>query len=105
MVKFAFTKIYTNVTFNDNVNTILDGTLPVVSMSGVRIDYWQERFFSLFDTPKDTESLDYVFRNYFILTLSYLSVNIFCKNKIINITKLSNFFDFCKCLKISKQSN
>ena len=41
MVRFAFTNIYINVTSNDNVNTILDGTLPVASMAGVRIDYWQ----------------------------------------------------------------
>ena len=38
-------------------------------MPGVRIDYWQERFMSVSDTPKeDTESLDYIFRNYIILT-------------------------------------
>ena len=71
MVRFGFTNIYINVTSNDNVNTVLDGTHPVASMAGVRIDYWQERFMSVSDTPKeDTESLDYVFRNYIILTLS-----------------------------------
>ena len=44
---------------------------------------------SVSDTPKeDTESLDYVFRNYIILTLSYFFGNIFCKNKIINTTRL-----------------
>ena len=89
MVRFAFTNIYINVTSNDNVNTILDGTLPVASMAGVRIDYWQERFMSVSDTPKeDTESLDYVFRNYIILNLSYFFGNIFLKNKIINTTRL-----------------
>ena len=77
------------MTSNDNVNTILDGTLPVASMAGVRIDYWQERFMSVSDTPKeDTESLDYIFRNYIILTLPYFFGNIFCKNKIINTTRL-----------------
>ena len=70
-------------------NTILDGTLPVAFMAGVRIDYWQERSMSVFDTPKeDTESSDYIFRNYIILTLSYFFGNIFCKNKIINTTRL-----------------
>ena len=65
MVRFAFTNIYINVTSNDNVNTILDGMLPVASMAGVRIDYRQERSMSVSDTPKeDTESLDYIFRNY-----------------------------------------
>ena len=89
MVRFAFTNIYINVTFNDDVNTILDGTLPVASMAGVRIDYWQERSMSVSDTPKeDTESLDYIFRNYIVLTLSYFFGNIFCKNKIINTTRL-----------------
>ena len=89
MVRFAFTNIYINVTSNDNVNTILDGTLPVASMAGVRIDYWQERSMSVSDTPKkDTESLDYIFRNYIVLTLSYFFGNIFCKNKIINTTRL-----------------
>ena len=89
MVRFAFTNIYINVTSNDNVNTILDGTLPVACMAGVRIDYWQERSMSVFDTPKeDTESLDYIFHNYIILTLSYFFGNIFCKNKIINTTRL-----------------
>ena len=89
MVRFAFTNIYINVTSNDNVNTILDGTLPVASMAAVRIDYWQERFMSVSDTPKeDTESLDYIFRNYIILTLSYFFGNIFCKNKTINTTRL-----------------
>ena len=89
MVRFAFTNIYINVTSNDNVNTILDGTLPVASMAGVSIDYWQERSMSVSDTPKeDTESLDYIFRNYLILTLSYFFGNIFCKNKIINTTRL-----------------
>ena len=89
MIRFAFTNIYINVTSNDNVNTILDGTLSVASMAGVRIDYWQERFMSVSDTPKeDTESLDYVFRNYIILTLSYFFGNIFCKNKVINTTRL-----------------
>ena len=71
MVRFAFTNVYISVTSNGNVNTIFDGTLPVTSMAGVRIDYWQEKFVSVSDTPKeDTESLDYVFRNYIILTLS-----------------------------------
>ena len=43
----------------------------------------------MFDTPKeDTESLDYIFGNYIILTLSYFFGNIFCKNKIINTTRL-----------------
>ena len=37
MVRFAFANIYINMTSNDNVNTILDGTLPVVSMAGVRM--------------------------------------------------------------------
>ena len=78
MVRFALTNIYINVTYNDNVNTILDGTLPVASMPGVRIDYWQERFMSVSDTPKeDTESLDYIFRIYIILTLFYFFGNIF----------------------------
>ena len=40
MVRFAFTNIYINVTCNGNVNTIFDGTLPVTSVAGVRIDYW-----------------------------------------------------------------
>ena len=103
MVRFAFTNIYINVTSNDNVNTILDGTLPVASMAGVRIDYWQERSMSVSDTPKeDTESLDYIFRNYIILTLSYFFGNIFCKNKIINTTRLLLsifiiFVSFYKC--------
>ena len=58
-------------------------------MAGVRIDYWQERFMSVSDKPKeDTESLDYIFRNYIILNLSYFFGNIFCKNKIINTTRL-----------------
>ena len=35
MVKFAFTNIYINVTSNDNVNAILDGTLPVAYMAGI----------------------------------------------------------------------
>ena len=88
-VRFAFTNIYINVTSNGNVNTILDGMLPVASMAGVRIDYWQERSMSVFDTPKeDTESLDYIFHNYIILTLSYFFGNIFCKNNIINTTRL-----------------
>ena len=89
MVRFAFTNIYINVTSNDNVNTILDGTFPVAFMAGVRIDDWQERFMSVSDTPKeDTESFNYIFRNYIILTLSYFFGNIFCKNKIINTTRL-----------------
>ena len=84
MVRFAFTNIYINVTSNDNVNTILDGTLPVASMAGVRIDSWQERSMSVFDTPKeDNESLDYIFRNYIILTLSYFFGNIFCKIRLL----------------------
>ena len=58
-------------------------------MAGVRTDYWQERFMSVSDTPKeDIESLDYIFRNYLILTLSYFFGNIFCKNKIINTNRL-----------------
>ena len=44
---------------------------------------------SVSDTPKeDTESLDYIFRNYIILTLSYFFGNIFCKDNIINTTRL-----------------
>ena len=71
MVRFAFTNIYINVTSNDNVNITLDETLPVASMAGVRIDYWQERSMSVSDTPKeDTESLDYIFRD---SCLSYLN--------------------------------
>ena len=90
------------MTSNDNVNTIPDGMLPVASMAGVRIDYWQERFMSVSDTPKeDTESLDYIFRNYIILTLSYFFWNIFGKNKITNTTKLllSTFIVFVSVYK------
>ena len=84
MVRCAFTNIYINVTSNDNFNTILDGTLPVASMAGVRIDYWQERFMSVSDTPKeDTESLNYVFRNYIILTLSCFFGKKICKKRLL----------------------
>ena len=84
MVRFAFTNIYINVTSNDNVNTILDGTLPVASMAGVRIDYWQERSMSVSDTPKEvTESLDYIFLNYLIFTLSYFLETFFAKIRLL----------------------
>ena len=81
------------MTSNDNVNTILDRMLPVASMAGVRIDYWQERFMSVSDTPKeDTESLDYIFHNYIILTLSFF-LETFCV-KIRLLIPLGYFYQF-----------
>ena len=39
-------------------------------------------------TPENTMSLDYILQNYLILTLISFSTSIFCKNRVLNFSKL-----------------
>ena len=49
-------------------------------------NYGQEVFISVSVTTKNTKSLDYILRNYLILTL--FSFSIFGKNRVLNFSKL-----------------
>ena len=50
-------------------------------------NYGQEVFISVSVTPENTKSLDYILRNYLILTLIPFSVSIFWKNGVLNFSK------------------
>ena len=52
-------------------------------------------------TPENTESLDYILQNYLTLSLIPFCTSIFCKNRVLNFTKLFSsifviFLCFCK---------
>ena len=51
-------------------------------------NYAQEAFISVADTPETTKSLDYIIRNYLILTLISFSASISGKNRGLNFSKL-----------------
>ena len=67
-------------------------------------NYGQEVFISVSVTPENTKSLDYVLRNYLILTL--ISFSIFGKNRVLNFSKLFiSIFVIFLFLQSSKQFN
>ena len=82
-MNFAFVNIFylNNVSFGvDNVKTI---------NSTYSLTIFPEVFISVSVTPENTKSLDYILRNYLILTL--ISFSIFGKNKVLNFSKLFQF--------------
>ena len=103
LANFAFFNIFylNNVSFGvDNVKTI-NGTYSLTIMAEDFSNYGQEVFISVSVTPENTKSLDYILRNYLILTLISFSTSIFCKNRVLNFSKLFIsifviFLCFCK---------
>ena len=82
-MNFAFVNIFylNNVSFGvDNVKTI---------NSTYSLTIFPEVFISVSVTPENTKSLDYILRNYLILTL--ISFSIFGKNRVLNFSKLFQF--------------
>ena len=100
-MNFAFVNIFylNNVSFGvDNVKTI-NGTYSLTIIAQDFSNYGQEVFISVSVTPENTKSLDYILRNYLILTL--ISFSIFAKNRVLNFSKLFIsifviFLCFCK---------
>ena len=87
-MNFAFVNIFylNNASFGvDNVKTI-NGTYSLIIMAEDFSNNGQEGFISVSVTPENTKSLDYIFRNYLILTL--ISFSIFGKNRVLNFSKL-----------------
>ena len=63
-------------------------------------NYGQEVFIFVSVTLENTKPLDYILRNYLILTLTYFCASIFGKNRVLNFLKLfiSIFVIFlCSC--------
>ena len=82
-MNFAFVNIFclNNVSFGvDNVKTI---------NSTYSLTIFPEVFISVSVTPENTKSLDYILRNYLILTL--ISFSIFGKNRVLSFSKLFQF--------------
>ena len=82
-MNFAFVNIFylNNVSFGvDNVKSI---------NSTYSLTIFPEVFISVSVTPENTKSLDYILRNYLILTL--ISFSIFGKNRVLNFSKLFQF--------------
>ena len=102
-MNFAFVnKFYkNNVSFDvDNVKNN-NGSFSRKIMAEVFSNYGQEVFISVSVTPENTKSLDYVLRNYLILTLISFCESIFGKNRVLNLSKLFFsifliFLYFCK---------
>ena len=85
---FAFVNIFclNNVSFGvDNIKTI-NGTYSLTIMAVDFSDYRQEVFISVSVTTENTKSLDYILRNYLILTLISFSAGIFCRNRVLNFS-------------------
>ena len=85
---FAFVNIFclNNVSFGvDNIKTI-NGTYSLTIMAEDFSNYGQEVFISVSVTPENTKSLDYILRNYLILTLISFSASIFCRNRVLNFS-------------------
>ena len=101
VMNFAFVDILylKNVSFGvDNVKTI-NGTYSLTVMAEDFSNYGQEVFISVSVIPENTKLLDYILRNYLILTL--ISFSIFGKNRVLNFSKLFisifvMFLCFCK---------
>ena len=63
--------------------------------------YGQEVLISVSITPENTKSLNYILRHYLILTLISFCASTFCKNRVLNFSKLFIsifviFLWFCK---------
>ena len=89
VMNFAFVYIFylNNVSFGvDNVKTI-NGTYSLTIMAEDFSNCGQEVFISVSVTPENTKSLDYILRNYLILTLTSFSASIFGKNRVLNFLK------------------
>ena len=112
VMNFAFVNIFylNKVSFGvDNVKTI-NGTYSLTIMAEDFSNYGQEVFISVSVTPENTTSLDYILRNYLILTLISFSTSIFCKNRVLNFSKLFIsifviFLCFCKAPNNSTDSD
>ena len=73
-------------------------------------NYGHEVFIFVSVTPENTKSLDYVLRNYLILTLISFCASIFSKNRVLKFSKLFFsifviFLCFCKVLNNSIDSD
>ena len=93
-MNFAFVNIVylDNISFGvDNVKTI-NGTYSLTLMAEDFSNYGQEVFISVSVTPENTKSLDYILRNYVILTL--ISFSIFGKKNVNRNTSLAYFTIF-----------
>ena len=89
VVKLAFFNIFfiNNVPLIVNQAKTIDGALPT-TMAEDSLSYGEEEYISFSVTSKNTKHLDYILRNYLILTLNSFCVNIFSKNKGLRLTKL-----------------
>ena len=102
VVKLAFFNIFfiNNVPLIVNQAKNIDGALPT-TMAEDSLSYGKEEYIYFSVTSKNTKHLDYILRNYIILTLISFCVNIFSKNKGLWLTKLFFaifviFLCFCK---------
>ena len=103
VINFAFINIFciNNVSFDvDNVKTI-NGTFSLAIMAEDFSNYGHEVFISVSATPENTNSMDYILRNYLILWLISFCASIYCKNRVVNFSKLFFsifviFLCFCK---------
>ena len=102
-MNFAFIYIcyVNNVSFDvDNVNTI-NGMFLLTILAEDSSNYGQEVFISVSVSPENTKPLDYILRNYLILTLISFCASIFGKSRVLSFSKLYIsifviFLCFCK---------
>ena len=111
-MNFAFLNIFyiNNISFGvDNVKTI-NGMYSLTIMAEDFSNFGREVFISVSVTPENTTSLDYILRNYLILTLIFFSTSIFGINNVLNFSKLFIsifviFLCFCKAPSNSTDSD
>ena len=102
VMDFAFINIsyINNVPFDaDNVNNF-NGTFSLTIVAEDCSNYRHEIFISVSVTRENTTSLDYILRNYLILTIISFCASIFGKNRVLKFSKLffSSFVTFlCFC--------
>ena len=103
IMNFAFVNIFylNNVSFGvDNVKTI-NGTCSLTNMAVDFSNYRQEVLISVSVIPENTKSLDYILRNYLILTLISFSRSLSAETRVLSFSKLfiSIFVIFlCFCI-------
>ena len=91
VMKFTFVNIFylNNVSFGAGNVKSINGTYSQTIMAEDIPNCGQKVLTPVSVTPENPTSLDYIFRNYLILTLIFFCTSIFCKKRVLNFSKLS----------------
>ena len=98
---FVYILYLNNVSFGAGNVKSINGMYSLTIMTEDFSNYGQKVLISVSVTPENTKSLDYILRNYLILTLISFCASVFCKNRVLNFSKLFIsifviFLCFCK---------